>query len=349
MKQITTCCITLLFCFYTMHIAAQQNQYQSAIIAFYNLENFYDTVFHGKNDDESFTPNGAKAYTSTVFNDKVLHLATVIAAIGRDVNPHGPAILGVAEVENDAVLDTLINHPLLAGRGYRYVHYDSKDVRGIDVALLYNPRYFKVLKSRPLYVRLPEGAKEAPYTRDILWVTGLLDGERVHIFVNHWPSRYGGEKKSEPGRVAAALTVRSFIDTLIDHDPMAKIIVMGDFNDEPVSSSIVKNLKSTDNIQSIKMGELYNPWCAPYKKGNGSLAYRNAWSLFDQILISEGLLDKKLPGFFFYKNTVFKQDYMIENSGAYRGYPMRTYSGDNYRGGYSDHFPTYIVLLKKAL
>ncbi|MCF3110869.1 endonuclease/exonuclease/phosphatase [Niabella sp. CC-SYL272] len=335
---ISFCCISLF---------AQPRSYQPAIVAFYNLENFYDTVFHGRYDDETFTPYGSKAYTSTVFHEKTTRLATVISRIGTETNPEGPALLGVSEVENGAVLDALTQHPLLAGRHYRYVHYDSKDARGADVALLYNPKYFRVLKSRPLYVSLPEGIKTSAYTRDILWVTGLLNSERVQVFVNHWPSRYGGEKKSEPGRMAAALTIRKFIDTLFNHNPMTKIIVMGDFNDEPVNNSMVKGLQATGNTGIIKMGQLYNPWMALYKNGMGTLAYQDAWSLFDQILVSEGFLDKDQSGFFFYKNAVFKNDALIENTGPYKGYPLRSYAGELYRGGYSDHFPVYIVLLKK--
>ncbi|SDE30387.1 endonuclease/exonuclease/phosphatase family protein [Niabella drilacis] len=326
--------------------SAQPRQYKTAIIAFYNLENFYDTIFHGRQDDETFTPGGLKTYTSAVFKEKADHLATVISRIGADINPDGPALLGVSEIENSTVLDALAQHPLLAGRRYRYAHYDSKDARGIDVALFYNPRYFRLLKSRPLYVNIPEGAKESGYTRDILWVTGRMDGEKVHVFVNHWPSRYGGEKRSAPARMAAALTIRRFIDTLIAYDPMTKIIVMGDFNDEPVSNSIVKGLKTTDRAGAIKMGELYNPWVSLYKNGTGTLAYQNAWSLFDQILISEGFIDKHQPGFFFYKNAVFKKNELLENIGPYKGYPLRSYTGDIYRGGYSDHFPVMMVLLK---
>ena len=131
-------------------------------------------------------------YTSRVFNDKVAKLATVLSQIGTNINPDGPALLGTAEIENKYVLDTLLRHPLIAARNYKYVHYDSKDFRGVDVALIYNPKYFRAEKSRPIFVRIPSGTKDAVYTRDILWVRGLLDGERINIFVNHWPSRSGG-------------------------------------------------------------------------------------------------------------------------------------------------------------
>lgn len=337
-----------LYLFLIFISAEAQLNYKSAIISFYNFENLYDTIFHGRSDDVSFTPSGSKAYTSAVFNDKIQKLAKVISIIGTDVNPDGPALLGTSEIENKFVLDTLLKHPLIASRKYQYVHYDSRDARGVDVALIYNPKYFKVEKSRPLFVHLPAGSKDAIYTRDVLWVKGKLDGERVYVFVNHWPSRFGGEKRSEPGRMAAAKTVRSFIDSLEIIDPTAKIIVMGDLNDDPVNNSITKGLNATDNLKKIKPDQLYNPWMDFYKKGLGTLAYQDAWSLFDQIIISPSFLDKKQNGFFFYKNNVFKAEFMIENEGKYKGYPMRTYSGDVYRGGYSDHFPTYIILLKRT-
>lgn len=338
----------LLATFFLSVFGNAQGKFKSAIVAFYNFENLYDTIFHGKNDDVAFTPSGAKAYTSSVFEDKISKLAKVISQIGTDINPDGPAILGAAEIENQYVLDILLKHSFLSSRSYKYVHYNSHDARGVDVALIYNPKYFKVEKSRPLFVRMPKGAKESGFTRDILWVRGKLDGETIHIFVNHWPSRYGGEKRSEPGRMAAAKTVRNAIDSLEIIDPSAKFIVMGDLNDDPINNSITKGLRATGNINKIKSGELFNPWMDYYKNGLGTLAYQDAWSLFDQIIISPFFLDKNQSGFFYYKNNVFKADYMIENVGKYKGYPMRTYSGDTYRGGYSDHFPTYIVLLKKV-
>lgn len=350
MKKIFCLSVVLMICF--SQLLAQNRgksatTYATVIAAFYNLENFYDTIFHGKNDDEAFTPKGSKAYTAEVFNDKVMKLATVISQIGSQINPDGPAILGVAEIENATVLDTLIRHPLLAQRQYQYVHYNSKDFRGVDVALLYNPKYFKVISSKPLFVKLPTGAKESIFTRDILWVTGYLYGEQVDIFVNHWPSRSGGEKRSMPGRLAAAQTARKVIDHLLQENPSGKIILMGDLNDDPTSYSVTDGLKASGDKQNLQKDELYNPWVTFYKNGLGTLAYQDAWSLFDQIIISQGFLDKKQAGLFFYQSHIFNPSYLIENIGKYKGYPMRTYSGDIYQGGYSDHFPTYIVLLKK--
>ena len=175
---------------------SQQIHSRICIIAFYNLENFYDTINNPLVNDDDFTPTGIKQYSAKIYLDKVTKLATVISLLGTDISPtSGPALLGVAEIENDTVLNDLIHHPLLRQRGYRIIHYDSKDARGIDVALLYHPRYFIPEKAEKLYVALPGNSKEAYHTRDILYVKGQLAGEPVHIYVNHWPSRRGGRNQ----------------------------------------------------------------------------------------------------------------------------------------------------------
>jgi endonuclease/exonuclease/phosphatase family metal-dependent hydrolase len=329
------------------HSTAQKEQYKSAIVAFYNLENFYDTVDNPNINDEEFLPDGPKNYNSKIYWTKVEHLATVISQIGTDINADGPALLGVAEIENDTVLNDLIHHPLLKQKNYAFVHYDSKDIRGVDVALLYNPKYFKVLNSRKLFVRMPGGAKQSFFTRDVLWVKGLLGTDTIHVFVNHWPSRVGGEQRSAPARAAAAMIDKKFIDSIERININEKIIVMGDLNDDPISPSVTKILGAKENISDVKTGELYNPWIDMYKKGIGTLAYQDAWGLFDQIMINSSWLDKNQQGFFYYQAHIFNKAFMIENIGKYKGYPMRTWDGNSYRGGYSDHFPTYIILLKK--
>jgi hypothetical protein len=332
---------------FIINVNAQQKQYKVAVVAFYNLENFYDTVDNPNINDEDFLPNGVKNYTSKIYYTKVEHLATVISQIGTDVNPDGIAMIGVAEIENDTVLNDLIHHPLLLNRNYGIVHYDSRDIRGVDVALLYNPKYFMVINSKKLFVRLPGGSKSAYFTRDVLYVKGILNGDTIHVFVNHWPSRVGGEQRSEPGRAAAAAVDKQAIDSIEKYNTNAKIIVMGDLNDDPVSPSVTHVLNAKENINAIQPGGLYNPWADLYKKGIGTLAYNDAWGLFDQIIISSAWLDKNQSGYFFYQPHIFNKEYMVENMGKYKGYPMRTWDGNNYRGGYSDHFPTYIILLKR--
>ncbi len=326
---------------------AQKKEYKSAVIAFYNLENLYDTVDNTLTNDEEFLPKGDRNYGSEIYYNKLNKLATVISQIGTELNPDGPAILGVAEVENDTVLRDLISRPLLAKRNYRIVHYDSKDIRGVDVGLLYNPKYFTVEASDKLFVQLPGGSKDAYFTRDILWVKGKLDGETVHIYVNHWPSRSGGEVRSAPARNAAAAVCRHHMDSIARLEPQAKVVVMGDLNDDPINESVAGIINARGKEKDVKPGGMFNPWTEMYKKGIGTLAYQDAWGLFDQILISHAWLNKGQTGFFYYQPHIFNKEYLVENQGRYKGYPMRTWDGNTYRGGYSDHFPTYLLLLKE--
>lgn len=329
---------------------AQPKKYTVAVVAFYNLENLYDTINDPLKNDDEFLPSGLKSYNSRIYTDKLQRLANVIAKIGTENNPvfpDGPALLGVAEIENTIVLKDLSRHPLLEKKQYRYVHYESPDIRGIDVALLYNPSYFAELKSRALPVNIPSGSKDEIFTRDILWVKGLLNGETVHVYVNHWPSRRGGEAASAPARYAAARTLKKHTDSVMIAEPGAKIIIMGDLNDDPNSNSITKVLDAKVDIGKIKSGDLYNPWLTLFNKGIGSLAYNDSWNLFDQIIISHSLVKKPQKGFFFLTNYVYNKNFITEHTGRFKGYPKRTWDGDNYNYGYSDHYPTYIVLLKE--
>lgn len=344
MKKIVLLSLGLLFVLFSQ---AQKKQYRPAIIAFYNLENLYDTVNNPLVNDEEFLPQGERNYNTSIYLDKLGKLSTVISQIGTEFNPDGPVLLGVSEIENDTVLKDLIRQPLLASRHYQIVHYDSKDARGVDVALLYNPVYFTVESSNKLFVSLPVGSKDAYFTRDVLWVKGKLNGETIHVYVNHWPSRSGGEKRSEPGRIAAARVCRNHIDSIQKQDPHAKIIVMGDLNDDPVNKSIAEVLRAKGREELKDDGSLYNPWLELYRKGIGTLAYQDAWGLFDQIILSASWLNKAQNGYFFYQPHVFNREYLVENNGKYKGYPMRTWDGNSYRGGYSDHFPTFILIIKE--
>lgn len=326
---------------------SQQKQYTPAIVGFYNLENLFDTINQPEVNDEDFTPDGANLYTPTVYIDKLSKLEEVISQIGTDVSPDGLAVLGCAEIENESVLRDLVAQPALKKRNYQVVHFNSPDERGIDVGLLYNPRYFKVISSSSLYVPLKNDDGTPRYTRDILYVHGLLQGEPFHIFVNHWPSRRGGEQASAPGRALAASVAKARIDTILMSDPDAKVILMGDLNDDPVSPSVAKVLGAKTDVSKVRRSELYNPWYAYYREGIGTLAYNDAWNLFDQIIISQSFLDKNQEGLFFQRAEIFKREFMLQTSGRYKGYPKRTYDFSNYMGGYSDHFPTYLILLKE--
>ena len=328
--------------------AQKTSNYKVIVVAFYNMENYYDTTDNPAVNDEDFTPLGIKHYTSAIYTAKTEQLAKVVSKIGTDIKPSnmdGPALLGVAEIENDTVLRDFTHNHLISSRNYQYVHYDSKDARGIDVALIYNPAYFKVEESRAIAVKFP-GSKKF-FTRDILWVKGKLDGETVHVYVNHWPSRLGGEEESAPFRNLAASICKKHIDSIAFADGIQKVIIMGDFNDDPISPSIISILGAKEKKEDVKKNGIYNPWVELYKKGIGTLAYQDSWGLFDQIMFSSPWLSKAQKGYFFYQQHVYNKEFMIESIGQYKGYPMRTYDGNNYRGGYSDHFPTYVVLLKR--
>jgi hypothetical protein len=326
--------------------SAQTKKYRVCIIAFYNLENFYDTIDNPLINDDDFTPTGIKHYTKDIYTDKVTKLATVLSQLGTETISSGPSIIGVAEIENDTVLNDLVHHPLLRHRHYQIIHYDSRDPRGIDVGLLYDPKIFTPEKAGKIFVQLPGNSKEAFYTRDILYVKGWLAGETIHVFVNHWPSRRGGEERSSPAREAAARACKKQVDSILLKEPNAKIIVMGDLNDDPDSPSITEVLQAKTTIRETKAGGLFNPWSDLYKKGIGTLANRDSWGLFDQIILSNGWLNRHQTGLFYHYAQIFNPNFMRENAGRYKGYPMRTWDGNTYRGGYSDHFPTYIVLLR---
>ncbi len=324
----------------------QEQQYKVACVAFYNFENLFDTLDTPGKFDEEFTPDGQRLWNGEKYREKLHNLARVVAELGTDLTPDGPALLGVAEVENRKVLEDFTREPAIAKRNYQIIHYESPDRRGIDVALLYQPKYFTPLGSRPVRLHIFNENNDTVFTREILYVTGLLDGDTLHVLVNHWPSRRGGEKATQPLRNAAALLGKNLKDSLVANNPAAKVILMGDLNDDPTSPSVAKVLLAKPNKKQLRKGDFYNPWHAFYKKGIGTLAYRDAWSLFDQIIITEGLVNPEYPGYHFYKAKVFNPAYLVQKTGQFKGYPFRTFDFDNYIHGYSDHFPVCIYLLK---
>ncbi len=342
--------ISLLFSLFLVSLLlAQQKQYKIAAFGFYNLENFYDTINQPNVDDEDFTPDGNYHYTGKIFMDKVDHLAEVVSQIATEKTPDGLAFFGCAEIENRSVLETLVNHPKLKARNYQIVHYDGPDLRGVDCGFIYNPKYFKVIESRSIRVNLKEIVKDWRPTRDILYVKGIFGGtDTIHIFVNHWPSRRGGEEATAPLRRYAAGIGKHIIDSLMAINPNTKIVDMGDLNDNPTDPSMVKVLKCVEKKEDCKSGGMFNPWVDYYKKGIGTLGYNDTWSLFDQQAISYGWLSHNQSGFFYQGAHIFSKDYMIQKTGKYKGYPKRTWDFNIYNSGYSDHFPTYITILKEV-
>jgi hypothetical protein len=333
------------FLLHFSHLSAQEKQYKVATVAFYNLENLFDTLDTPDKNDFEYTPEGNKDWNTKKYYSKQENMAKVISQIGADLTKTAPAVIGVSEIENRNVLEDLIKMPALKPYNYKIVHYESPDRRGIDVALLYQESIFTVTNS--LAAKLTVEEKEDFFTRDQLVVSGLLDGEKIHFIVNHWPSRYGGEKKSRPMRNAAADLCRSLADSIMNEDPRAKIIIMGDLNDDPNNESLLKHLNAKRDERTTKEGDLFNTTYPLFKKGIGTLAYRDNWNLFDQIIVSYPLLGEDRSTFKFYKTLIFNKDFLTQQEGRYRGYPLRTHAGGVYKNGYSDHFPVYLYLIKE--
>ncbi len=325
-----------------------KKEYKVRTIAFYNLENLFDT----KNDslifDDDRTPNGKDHWTDIRYWKKIDNLSKVISNVGFETTKSSPDIIGVCEVENKEVLKDLVNHPNIKEMNYGIVHFNSPDERGIDVGLLYAKTVFipTSFTSRRLLLFNEDGERD--YTRDQLVVEGLLDNEKIYFIVNHWPSRSGGELRSRPYRLKAAELNKRIIDSLRYLNPNAKIISMGDFNDDPISPSFKKVLKVEGSVKKLDSLSLFGPMEKLFKKGVGSLAYRDKWNLFDQIYLTSNLIKNNAESYSYWKAGIFNAPYLIDPKGKYKGYPLRTYAGGNYIGGYSDHFPAFVYLIKEV-
>lgn len=334
-------------CGLSLSLAQEKKEYHIISIGFYNLENLFDVYDDPNTFDEDFTSKGKEKWTESTYREKLGKMAFTISQIGQQETYLPPAILGVCEIENRDVLEDLIKEPALLPFNYGIVHFESPDLRGIDVGLLYRQDLFKPnnVESHELVLYDNRDPGKRVYTRDQLVVSGNLDGELVHFIVNHWPSRSGGEKYSSPKREAAAFLNKRIIDSIQKKDPYAKIITMGDFNDDPHNKSLSKILNAKPKRADLQLKDMYNPMATISEKGIGSLAYRDGWNLFDQIIVSQGLLSNE--GYNFYKAEVFNPGFLRTPTGQYRGYPFRSFGGGGYSGGFSDHFPVYVLLIKR--
>lgn len=345
MKNIVFVLLCLLFCpSVFISLSAQDKKYEVYSLGFYNLENLFDTIHDtGKNDYE-YLPDGTNKWGTMRYHNKLKNMATVLNEMSTDMLPMGLAAVGVSEVENRRVLEDLVKHPVLAGRGWDIVHVEGPDVRGVDCALLYNPKLFK-----------PQATKLVPYitedndttykTRGFLTVSGSMAGERLHIIVNHWPSRYA----SSPARERAGVLVRAVKDSLLKAEPQSKVVIMGDMNDDPDDKSMKNCLGAKREQSGVKSGaDLYNPWWNILrKKGLGTLKYRGKWNLFDQIIVNGNLVGKDRTTLKYLKSEIFSRSYMLQQEGKYKGSPKRTHAGGVWLNGYSDHLPVIIYLVKE--
>ena len=343
----------LTICLFAFFLSNAQNEktYRVNTVAFYNLENLFDPVNDPeKYDEASPIMEMAESLREEVYAKKLTNMAKVIAKIGADVTGHPPAVLGVCEVENRRVLEDLLNESTLVNEDYGIVHFDSPDKRGIDVALLYKKSIFRPINtsSHELLIHDQDDPEKRVYTRDQLLVTGLLDGDKIHFIVNHWPSRSGGEARSRFKREKAAALNKKIIDSLQAEDPYAKIITMGDLNDGPYNTSVKEVLGAKAEKEEVKLKGLYNPMENMQKKGIGTIAYRDSWDLFDQMILSQPLLDDDYSSYRYYKAGVYNPQYLANPRGRYKGYPYRSFSDGGFSGGYSDHFPVYVYLVKEV-
>ena len=326
-----------------VHAQGTKAEFIPALVGFWNIENLYDTLDSPDTDDREFLPESGKLWGAQRYGRKVEKMGEVIAALGKDLDPRGVALLGLAEVENRNVVEDLTRSTALKARGYQVVHTDSPDRRGVDVALIHDPKRCVVYAHKAYRLHMPDTAFR---TRDQLLVSGVLDGDTTHVIVAHWPSRRGGEKRSMPNRMAAGELGRHIVDSLLARNPDGRILYMGDLNDDPVNKSITMGLRATGDQAAAQGTTLFNPMHAPFKKGIGSLAWRDSWNLFDQIIINPALVTGAGGRYRYFGTRVYNEPYLRQEEGNFAGYPKRTFVGDTYQDGYSDHFPVYLILVR---
>ena len=336
----------------------QNKKYAVYGIGFYNLENLFDTCHDVGHNDYEYLPEGTNKWTGLKYTNKLKNMSRVLSEMGTDVlKDIGCAAIGVSEVENAKCLTDLCNQEPLKARNFQFVHIEGPDQRGVDCALLYNPKLFQVrdVKLVPYIYILPEDSLRA--TRGFLTVSGTLAGEHVAIIVNHLPSRFAGSFYREEG----GRQIRIVKDSLIQDDPNVKIFIMGDMNDDPHDKSMAEALGAKRKMKDVEEGGLWNPFWDTLASGTGTLQYDGAWNLFDQIILSRNLLEpehmntKKSiePGKIdcttlkYLKHQIFRRDYLFQKDGKYKGNTLRTHAGGAWLNGFSDHLPTVVYLIKE--
>lgn len=343
---------------------AQSKKYNIHTIAYYNFENLFDTINDPSTNDDEWTPTGAQHWTKEKYEQKLKNLSRVLSEIGKPDNSNSPTIIGCSEIENRGVLEDLIKQEKIVDYDYGIIHFDSPDQRGIDVALLYQKKYFRptsfanipllIYKNKSILqennnedlgdVEIRKETKNRIFTRDQLLITGFLENEEIHIIVNHWPSRSGGEKVSSPFREAAGRLNRKIIDSLQQINPNAKVLTMGDLNDGPFNKSIKLALGAKSKKIEVPEFGVYNPFEEMAERGMGTLAFRDSWDIFDQIIMTKSFIEPDFSSFKFWKAGIFNKPYLIQTSGKYKGYPLRNTLTE---AGFSDHFPVYVYLIRE--
>lgn len=335
----------LIFICFSVSILAQKDTLR---IVSYNVENLFDCKHDTLKNDYEFLPEGDKHWTADKYKQKLANIARVITSIG---GWKSPVLVGLIEVENEKTLIDLTQYSPLSNLNYKFIHAESHDRRGIDVALLYQPKQFSPIKKSFYRIDFPDNPKSK--TRDILYTAGILaNGDTLHVFVNHFPSRLGGEKESEAKRIYVASVLRAKVDSIRSKNQIANILIMGDFNDYPTNTSIAKTLGANKPHPSlIYSNQLYNLFYRFEEEGKiGSNKYKGDWGMLDQIIVSGSMLLKINRVFTREKMSYICQEpFLLEDDKKDLGKkPFRTYNGKKYQGGYSDHLPVYIdIIIKK--
>ncbi len=350
MNLIKTLLLLIVFTNFFNVNAQDKKRFKIHTVAFYNLENLFDTINDPLKYDEASPIMELKANRSEIYEKKIKNMARVISNIGTDMVNNSPAVIGVCEIENRKVLEDLVNDPLLLSKDYGIVHFEGPDRRSIDVALLYQKALFQPVESSSHELLIYDDlTRKRVFTRDQLLVSGKLDGDLIYIIVNHWPSRSGGEARSRSKRVGAAKLNKRIIDSLQSINPYAKILTMGDLNDDPTNESVKKVLKAKKDKKKVPLKGIYNPFEKMFaEKGYGTTAYRDAWSLFDQIMVTKPLIETDYTSYRFWKAGIYNKSYLSNKRGRWEGYPFRSFANGGFTNGFSDHFPVYVYLIKEA-
>ncbi|MGV8813608.1 MAG: endonuclease [Gelidibacter sp.] len=306
-------------------------------VAFYNTENLFDYINGPLTNEVGLLETSTKRWHKERYENKIYKIGMAISKIGSEDLQKPPALIGLAEVENDRVLTDLIKSTYLEDYNYGFVHFNSPDERGIDVAMLYDKDCFTLENSEAIVLPIESEFGVKGNTRDILKVSGYLKDEKIHVLVNHWPSRHEQSDRTGHNRMFAAQKIVELINEILTDDANAKVIIMGDFNDNPKNNS----------IQFLKNeAALFNPMEKLMSYKRGSFNHNSKWMLFDQILMTTNFLEPQQKGLKFLKADIFDETFLTQNYGNSKGQPYRTYEGKRYLGGFSDHFPVYIQLKK---
>lgn len=306
--------------------------------AFYNVENLFDTINDPRINDEEFLPDSKVNWNTKRYQHKLSQTSKVIAAMDTFSFPH---LLGLCEIENKKVLEDLVSHANIKKAGYNIIHFEGSDDRGIETAMIYMPSFFKPVAQRP--VKVFNNETKAAY-RDILYVKGFVaTSDTLHVFVNHWTSRYGGREQTENARQFTGAVLKTVSDSILKAQPNSNIVILGDFNDNPTDASLAEHLCALDPENDIESGKLYNLSLQEFSAGKGTLFY-DGWDMFDQVIVSGNLIEPGSGKVILHGTEIVKKDWMLFKGSNGVARPNRTMSGGRYFGGYSDHLPVLVRL-----